>query len=91
VEVSDIPNAENVTSISVNMQDQVVEVTYKGYVSPYVPQTGIQWLDASPDAMVAKRYDGELDEPDHPVRRYIGVEQYIKSDGTVNLNDLPRD
>lgn len=35
VTVEDLPEPERIVQILVNLSDQTIELTYKGYVSPY--------------------------------------------------------
>jgi hypothetical protein len=62
VTVTDIPNVHNLTSVEVNLQEGFVNLYYKGWVPPTY---GTTMSLESPDAA---RYDGELDDPDHPPR-----------------------
>lgn len=66
VTITEIPNAENLTSLVVNLQDMTVEMIYKGYEHrPVTYET-------------AARYDGELDDPRMPTRPAIGEEPAIR-------------
>jgi hypothetical protein len=70
VTVTDIPNAHNLTSIEVNLQEGFVNLYYKGWVPPTYGTTMSLEPAASPDAA---RYDGELDDPDHPPTQAIDL------------------
>jgi hypothetical protein len=59
ITVEDIPNVEKLTSMDVNLQDGTVNFYYEGWKPVSYPMP-------VGDEMVVQRYDGELDDPDHP-------------------------
>lgn len=54
--VEDIPNVENLTSLDINLKEGTINLYYKGW---------------EPIAYEGPRYDGELDDPEHPRPRPV--------------------
>lgn len=77
VTIEEIPNAENLVSVTVNLQDMNVELLYKGYTYPY-------------RAEVTPRYDGELDPPRPDTSRYIGQQVEEVSTEPRVVPDYPK-
>lgn len=88
VTVTDIPNPGKLTQVSINLQDGVVDLTYEGFV-PYQPAPTVM-VQSTGEAMELvqpkARYDGELDDPDHPRPKRDIVQETVEAAGRV----LPR-
>jgi hypothetical protein len=85
--VEDLPNPEKLISLDINFQDLAVNMYYEGWKPVAYPLMEVDGVDAA-----TTRYDGELDDPDHPRPRYIGEEPHtqLPLGAEVLRRDQPR-